>query len=120
MDAVDGAHARDDRFPIVFFLVNGLPQSALLHLQLGEFAAMVGLNGFVGISVKRFLKGQLGGLLRNPDGPPDHGKRNPAQPERNNLLLAPGNIELRLLAAMVAATPICRLSHASTENMLNG
>jgi hypothetical protein len=25
-----------------------------------------------------------------------------------------------LLAAMVAATPICRLSHASTENMLNG
>jgi hypothetical protein len=57
MDAVDGGHTRDDRFPIVFFLVEGLPQSALLHLELGEFAAMVDLNGFVGISVKRLLKG---------------------------------------------------------------
>ena len=120
MDAVDGGHTRDDRFPIVFFLVEGLPQSALFHLELGEFAAMVDLNGFVGISVKRLLKGPLGGLLRNPDGPPDHGKRNPAQPECNNLLLAPRNIDLRLFAAMVAATPICRLSHASIENMLSG
>ena len=43
-----------------------------------------------------------------------------AQPERNNLLLAPGNIDLRLLAVMVAATPIGQLSHTSTDNMLNG
>ena len=120
MDAVDGGQTRDDRFPIVFFLVERLPQSALLHLEFGEFAAMVDLNGFVGISVKCLLKGPVRGLPRNPDGPPDRGKRNPAQPERNNLLLAPRNIDLRLFAAMVAATRICRLSHTSVENMLSG
>jgi hypothetical protein len=51
------------------------------------------LDVLVGVAPERFVEGTDGVTLVNPDGARDRGKRNMAQPERDDLLLASGDVD---------------------------
>jgi hypothetical protein len=67
------------------------------------------LDVLVGVAPERFVEGTDGVTLVNPDGARDRGKRNMAQPERDDLLLASGDVDSGLRRVRVAAaTPLRR------------
>ena len=82
--------------------------AGLLRVQLGEFAAVMGRNVLVGIASKRLVEGTDGVTLVNPDGARDRRKRDMTEPERDDLLLASGDIDAGLRRAGVAAAGALR------------
>jgi hypothetical protein len=64
---------------------------------------MNGLDILVGIASKRLVEGTDGVTFVNPDGARDRRKRDMAEPERDDLLLAPGAVDAGLRRAGVAA-----------------
>jgi hypothetical protein len=68
---------------------------AFSHLKLGQLRAMMSLDVPAGLAAQRFLEGFVDALAADPDYPRDVGRRNAAQFERHDLLLAVGGIDLR-------------------------
>ena len=64
---------------------------------------MLGLDVFVGTTPKRLVERAMGGLPADSKDPTNLEKGHPAQPERDDLLLAPCDVDLRLRCSFIAA-----------------
>jgi hypothetical protein len=103
--------------PVLFVRVHRSPDVGLFHLEFGEFHAMMGLDVLVGVAPERLLKRAKGGHPTDPDDAADFVKRDAAQTEGDDLLLAPGCVGFRLRGVRIAAVRaaslgfICCLIH---------
>jgi hypothetical protein len=61
------------------------------------------LNVFVGTTPKRLVESAISGLPADSKDPANLEKGHPAQPERDDLLLAPCDVDLRLRCSFIAA-----------------
>jgi hypothetical protein len=68
-----------------------------------KFATMMGLNVLVGVAPECLVERAIGGDPADPDDAANLVKRDTAQPERYDLLLASGDLLLGLRAVLVAA-----------------
>jgi hypothetical protein len=102
VDEIQGAECRYLRLPVVFVCVDDAPIFRLFHLEFGEFRAVVSLYVLVGVAMECLVEGTKGGHTADPDDPTDLVKRDAAQPERDDLLFASGDLLPGLRRARVS------------------
>jgi hypothetical protein len=72
---------------------------------------MMGLKVLVGVAPERLVERAKSGLSGYANDAADFVNRDTAQPKRDDLLLAPGDVHLRLRGALIAAASPSQKSH---------
>ena len=112
------------RPPIILVRVHRPPDVGLLRLEFGEFAPVMGLDVLVGVAPKRLVESAIGGYPTDPDDAANFVEGDAAQPERDDLLLAAGYVDLRLGCVLVAAGAsrglICYVIHCYVIDIVTG
>jgi hypothetical protein len=84
----------------------------------------MGLDVLVGVAPQRLVESAIGGYPTDPDDATNFVEGDAAQPERDDLLLAAGYVDLRLGCVLVAAGAsrglICYVIHCYVIDIVTG